>query len=213
MAKVGQLVKAGMAEELGHRLAGHPNFFVTTVTRLPAAETDAFRQKLFTSRARLVMVKRRLGQRAAQALKVDGLSELFEGSVGLVLAGDDVLIAAKTLVEFRKTHEEQLTVRGAVIDGQLLDRARVEQLASLPPRPVLLTQVVFTVESPIADVLATLEQLIGDLAWVMEQAAAMKPASTPAEAASGPAPVSEPPPAPAPEADGGPPPEPAPPTT
>ena len=169
------MVKETGVQEVSARLSEHPNFFVAAVNRLPAVEADAFRLKLFASRARLLMVKRKLGQRALEPLKISGLADLLEGSVGLVLSGDDPLSVARIIIEFRKTHEEQLIVRGAVIDGQLLDHARVEQLAQLPPKPILLAQVVATLESPIADVIFTLERLIGDIAWTLEQAAAAKP--------------------------------------
>ncbi|MBI2105172.1 MAG: 50S ribosomal protein L10 [Candidatus Omnitrophica bacterium] len=175
MARVGRMVKEAGVEELSTALSSRPNFFVAGVNRLPASDADAFRKQLSGSQARLVVVKRRLGRRAVERLKIDGLANLFEGSVGIVLAGDDALLAAKLLVEFRKAHEERLSVRGGVIDGQLLDPARVEELAQLPPKPVLLAQVVLTLESPLADVIFTLERLIGDIAWLAEQAAAAKP--------------------------------------
>ena len=186
MAKAGQIVKEGSVSEIASRLSEQPDFFITAVNRLPSVDTDAFRKKLFTGKSRLLMIKRRLGKRAVEPLKITGLAELLEGSVGLVFSGDDPLQTAKLIVEFRKTREERLMVLGAVIDGQLLDKARVEQLAALPPKPVLLTQVVFTVESLLSDVIFTLEQLIGDVAWLAEQAAAAKPAEAPnaAEAAA-----------------------------
>jgi len=199
MAGVGRMVKESIVEHVNTQLAERPNVFVASVNRLPAPETDAFRQKLHASRARLIMVKRRLGKRAFEQLKVEGLDQLLEGSVGLILVGEEFLAAAKILIEFRKTHEEQIKVRGAVVDGQLCDKQRVEQLASLPPKPVLLAHVVATLESPMADVIFTIERLIGDIAWVAEQAAAAKPAAAapaPAEAAPA-APES-----PAPEAQG-----------
>lgn len=184
MASVGRMVKESITKEIATQLAERPNFFVTAVNRLPAADADALRQKLFASKARLVLIKRRLGRRAIEPLKLAGLNELFEGSVGLVLVGDDVLPAAKLIVDFHKAHEEQLGIRGAVIDGQVLAKHYVEQLASLPARPVLLAQVVATIEFPLADVIFTLERLLGDLAWVIEQAAAAKPAAAPASANS-----------------------------
>ena len=199
MAGVGRMVKESIVEHVNTQLAERPNVFVASVNRLPAPETDAFRQKLHASQARLIMVKRRLGKRAFEQLKVEGLDQLLEGSVGLILVGEEFLAAAKILIEFRKTHEEQIKVRGAVVDGQLCDKQRVEQLASLPPKPVLLAHVVATLESPMADVIFTIERLIGDIAWVAEQAAAAKPAAAapaPAEAAPA-APES-----PAPEAQG-----------
>jgi len=193
MAKAGQIVKESSVSEIASRLSEGPNFFITAVNRLPSVDTDAFRQKLFTSKSRLLMIKRRLGKRAVEPLKIAGLAELLEGSVGLVFSGDDPLQTAKLIVDFRKTREERLMVLGAVIDGQLLDKARVEQLAALPPKPVLLAQVVFTVESPLSDVIFMLEQLIGDVAWLAEQAAAAKPAepTKAAEAAQPTAPTGE----------------------
>ena len=171
------MVKESMVAELSSRLSKQPNFFVTTINRLPAIEADALRKKLHASQARVVVTTRRLGLRAIERLGIAGLSDLFQGSVALVLTGEDVLPTAKTIVEFRKAHEERLAVRGAVVDGRLLDQRTVEELASLPPKPVLLAHVVTTIEAPIAEVIFTVERLIGDLAWVVEQAAEKKPAT------------------------------------
>lgn len=179
MANVGRMVKGASVEELSARFAERPNVFVTSVNRLPAADADTFRRQLFASQGRLVVVKRRLGQRAIERLKFPGLAGLLDGTVGLVFSGADPLATAKLIVDFRKAHAEQLAVRGAVIDGQLLDTARVEELAQLPPRPMLLAQVAALIEAPIADLIMTLERLIGDVAWLVEQAAAATPAKTP----------------------------------
>jgi len=177
MASVGRLVKERMAQACVEELTQHPSFLVTSILKLPASEANLLRRRLSESRGRLFMVKRRLGLRAASELKVAGLESLFQGSVGLVLAGDDVLPAAKTVVEFIKEHGAQIALRGGLVDGQLLDVMRVEELASLPPKPVLLAQVLGTIEAPIADVIFTLERLIGDLAWLAEEAAKTKPAA------------------------------------
>ena len=175
MPRVGRMVKESILQEIATELSKHPNFFVTRVNRLSASDADALRQKLHASKAKFLLVQRRLGLRAITGLKIPGVDELFEGSVGLVLPSEDVLPIAKTIVEFIKGHEDQLAVRGGILDGAFLDRSRVEQLASLPPKPVLLAQVVFTIESPLSDVILTIEQLIGDVAWLAEQAAISKP--------------------------------------
>lgn len=174
MASVGRMVKESIVEELSTALSKQPNFFVTSITRLPASEADVFRRKLSASQAHLIMVNRRLGRRVLKPLNIAGLQELLEGSVGFVLAGGDVLPIAKLIVEFRKAHAEGIAVRGALIDGALLDTPAVETLASLPPKPMLLAQVVATIESPIADLIFTIERLIADVAWVVEQAAKPK---------------------------------------
>lgn len=187
MANVGRLVKESSVRELSSSLEEQPDFLITTVNRLPAAEADRLRRQLSGSRARLLVVKRTLGCRTVEHLNLSGASEgivkLLEGTVGFVLPGDDVLPAAKTIVEFIKAHEDQLAVRGAFIDGQLLDKSRVEQLASLPPKPVLLAQVLATIESSISQLIFTVEQLIGDVIWAADEAAGKKPTAAEATVA------------------------------
>lgn len=179
MSTVGRLVKESIVEDVSSHLSEESNVFVTAVNRLKASDADVFRQKLYATHAHLIVVKRRLGQRTVSQLKITGLPELLEGSVGLIFAKGDVLPTAKLIMEFRKTHEEQLIVRGALVDGQLLDTARVEALAKLPPKPVLLAEVLGMIEAPIAQLIMTIEQLIGDVAWIAEQAAAAKPQPAP----------------------------------
>lgn len=182
MAQVGRTVKEVMVRELTEALKARPNFFVAAVGPLPAAETDTLRKRLRGANAQLLVVKRRLGLRGLSALKLNGQTgELFAGSVGLVLPQDDVVQAAKLLVEFAKTHDALITVRGGWVEGQLFDRKHLEELAALPPRPQLLAQLVWTIESPMADVIFTVERLIGDLAWMLEQAAATRPSAAPQE--------------------------------
>ena len=173
---VGRAVKESMVEELQAHLAERPNVFVTTVNRLPAAEADQLRKKLHASSARMVMVKRRLGKRTMEHLNIAELAKQLEGSIGLIFVGDDVVPPAKLLVDFQKAHEQQVSVRAAMIEGQFLDQARVTQLAQLPPRPVLLAEVLGTIEAPLSSLIFTIEQLIGDIAWNLEQLAAKKPA-------------------------------------
>lgn len=179
MAQAGRLVKETLVQEITARLTERPNFVVTTVNRLSAPEADDLRRKLSVSQAQFLLVKRSLGLLAIKSLKISNIDALLAGQVGLVLPGDDVAQTLKAIVDFIKTHEEKLGVRGAWVDGQVMDKKTVEQLAALPPRPVLLAQVVGTLEAPIADVIFTLERLIGDIAWIAEQASEKKPTAAP----------------------------------
>ena len=165
------MLKEGMVEELARELSERPNLFVTSVNRLTGSDASALRQKLGASQARFVMVKRRIGLRTLARLKLSEVGELVGGSVAFVVTSDDALPIAKELTEFIKAHENQLTVRGAWIDGQLLDSGRVEALAKLPSKPILLAQVVGSIESPLQAVISTVERLIGDLAYAIEQVA------------------------------------------
>jgi large subunit ribosomal protein L10 len=171
-----------MVAELQQALTDRSHIFVASVSGLRAAETDSFRQKLHAFEARLLMVKRTLARRTIDGLDHAGLAEALEGSVGLILARGDALATAKLLFDFRKSREAQLSLRAAVVDGQFLDAARVEQFAKLPPKPQLLAELVNAIESPIVDVVSTIERLIGDLMYAIEQLGNQRPAAAPAGA-------------------------------
>lgn len=181
MAKVGRLLKEHMVEELTRQLSERPQVFVARVGRLTALGADELRRKLHASRATFQMVKRRIGLRTFEQLQLNDTAAFLQGSVGLVLTADDPTPIAKELVEFIASHEGQLTLCGARIDGEVLDARRVEVLAKLPLRPVLLAEVVGAIEGPLAAVIGTLERLLGDLAWIIEQIATRKSATTGAQ--------------------------------
>ena len=158
MAKVGRLVKDLLIKELSDALQQRPAFFVTTVQGLPATDADTLRKQLYGMQSRMVMIKRTLGLRGLSALNLSGASELLAGSVALVLPGEDMFPAAKLLVEFAKASADKLVIRGAWVDGQLLDKQRLEEFANLPPKPQLIAQVIGGVESPMAGLVLTIEK-------------------------------------------------------
>ena len=181
MAKVGRLVKELMVQELSEALREHPNWFVTSLGRLEATEADALRKRLRATDATLLMVKRTLGLRGISALGIDGAQTLFTGSVGLVLTSEEAPKIAKIIVEFAKANEDKLIIRGGLVDGQLLDQKRVEELAHLPSKPELIARLIGVLESPIVSVVMVLEQVLGEPAWVLEEASKQQPAAAPAQ--------------------------------
>ena len=172
MPKVGRLVKEVMVQELTSQLRARQNFFVAGIGRLSATEADTLRKRLQGMQARMLMVKRTIGLQGLTALKIDGgVTRMLEGSVALVFPGEDMVPAAKLLADFAKQEQEKLTIRGGLVDGRVLDVRQFTELAGLPPKPQLMAQLVGILEFPLADVVFTLERVLGELPWVLEEAA------------------------------------------
>ena len=171
MAQAGKLLKEAMARELRDELGRRPNFVVTSLGGLQAVEADALRKQLSTVKARMLMVKRTIGARVLSGLEGNGkTSELLAGSVVLVLSEQDAGPAAKILSRFAKSHEGKLAVRGGWVEGRLLDAAAMEELASLAPKPQLIAQLIGTLESPVTDLIFTIEAIPSELVWILEEA-------------------------------------------
>jgi len=204
MANAGRLIKELMVEELSDALRQSPNVFVTSVGRLPAGETDTLRKQLRSVHARLRLVKRSLVLRSLSGEDHPEVSGLLGGSVALVFPHEDVLPTAKVIVEFARSHEDELVIRGGWVEGQLLDPHHVKELATLPSTPQLIAQLIGLIDYPMTDLIWTMERVLGEIAWVLEEAsksvepvepAAETPESTPASRSEPATPAAETPPA------------------
>jgi large subunit ribosomal protein L10 len=61
-----------------------------------------------------------------------------------------------------------LQIKLGVLEGQVIQADAIEELASLPPRDVLLARVVGSVQSPLAGLVGVLSATIRSLAYVLQ---------------------------------------------
>ena len=91
---------------------------------------------------------------------------------------DSVLAAAaaKTLSDFART-SRKLVLRGAYLDGEAFDADGVRQLATLPSRDQLLTNLVSQMLSPVSGFASVLAQLPRSLVVALDQVRIQKEAA------------------------------------
>ena len=114
---------------------------------LTAGQFDAFRSAVRAVDGRCRVAKNRLAKRAIEGTTYAHLEALLEGPTALILGFDDPVAIAKATVKFAGD-VEALEIRGAVLDGAALPPAEVKALADLPPRDVLLAQVLAVMQAP-----------------------------------------------------------------
>ena len=146
-------------ELLTAKLASAQTLYVTDFSGLTVEKMTEFRRRLRAAGARYVVVKNTLAKRALAAGNITGLeADLLKGPVGLVLAGDDPLPAAKVLGEFAKAHEKP-AVKAGLVDGRQVAPAYVKRLGELPGREALLGQLVGALNGILYQVVGSLEAL------------------------------------------------------
>ena len=94
------------------------------------------------------VVKNKLALRAAKGTSAEKLAAHFEGPVAVAIAYDDLPAAAKALTTFFKTKPNMLTVKGAVVDGALVDASGVDALAKMPGLPELRATLLALINTP-----------------------------------------------------------------
>lgn len=145
-------------ETLTADFAKSANMYITDFSGLDVAKMTEFRRRLRAAGARYVVVKNTLAQRALAANRISAFDAHLKGPVGLVLAGQDPLAAAKVLGEFAKEFEKP-AVKAGLVDGKAVSPEYVKRLGQLPPKDVLLGQFAGALNGVLYQVVGALEAL------------------------------------------------------
>ena len=168
--------KDAVIAEVQQLLTDTENVFVSDYRGLTVAELAELRGKLRESGAQFKIVKNTLGGIAADKSGREPVKELLTGPTGVTFCGDDMVGAAKALADFAKTHP-QLEVRGGLLDASLIDAAGVKAIAGLPPRDVLIAQLVGTMAAPMSGLVTVLQGTISGFVRALDQVAQQRAAA------------------------------------
>ncbi len=116
---------------------------------LSVAEQNEMRKGLRAQDVGYMVAKKTLIRRALDAAKFKGeLSEL-EGEIALVYGADE-LAPARELATFVKKFSEHLSFAGGVFGGMYVDKAKIGEIAAIPPMETLRAQFVQLINSPLS---------------------------------------------------------------
>lgn len=115
---------------------------------LSVGETMDLRGKLFGENTHYTVVKKTLWKLATDNAKITGTAPAV-GEELAVVWGEDLLAPARLSYEFAKTHKETFGILGGVFDGEFKDAKAMMEIATIPPREVLLSQLAYLLKSPI----------------------------------------------------------------
>ena len=147
--------KEASIEELRERIKSAQSLFLTNYAGLTVGEITKLRGELRKDGNTYAVVKNTLFKRAAGEALAKLLEEFLAGPTGIVFAGKDPVAPAKALKQFSDA-TKPVEVKAAYIDGQVVDKAQVNVLASLPPRTELLAKLVGSLASPMRGLVTVL---------------------------------------------------------
>ena len=157
------------------RLAANAQTLVMAEYRgITVADMTKLRVDARSKGVTLSVLKNTLARRAVAGSTFEIVADQMTGPL-IYGFSTDAVNAAKVVSDFSKTNDK-LVIRGGATGGKALDVNGVKQLASIPPKEVLLAQLLGLMQSPIsrtARVLAALAEKRGGSAEpAAEEAAA-----------------------------------------
>ena len=130
-------------------------------------DDTAFRRSLREGGMKYYVAKNTFIKLAAHGKEIDALDPFLEGTTAVVFGSDPVALA-KAVVDFAKDHKA-IKVKAGLMDGVLLPAEKLDALAKLPSREVLLAQVVGGMQAPLTGFAGALQGLLRNLVHVLDQ--------------------------------------------
>ena len=107
---------------------------------LTVKEVQELRRSVREAGASMKVYKNTLVHIALEDAELPTLDDMLNGPSAFVSAGSDVAAAAKAVKEFAKSNEN-LQIKGGLMEGKAVTAAEVEAIASLPSREELLAHI------------------------------------------------------------------------
>lgn len=160
--------KEAAVAELAEMLSSAKSLVITDYKGLDVASITELRRKMREAGVEYKVVKNTLARLAANNAKVDSINEHLVGPTAIAFGVEDAVSPAKVLVDFAKDHET-LEIKGGALNGEVISLDKVKSLAEIPPRDVLLAQVLAGMKSPISGLVNVLQGNLRGFVQVLNQ--------------------------------------------
>lgn len=159
--------KVAAVEKIKTDMAESQAVFVTDYRGLKVSQLGDLRSRLREVGTEYKVVKNTLTSLAADANDIAGLKELLVGPTAVAYAKEDPVATAKALSDFAR-ESRVLKIRGALLEGSIIEPEQVQELADLPPREVLLAKVVGGIQAPISGFVSVLHGSLRQFVYALD---------------------------------------------
>jgi len=135
---------------------------------LTVAQVTRLRRNLREAGVTLRVAKNTLIRIAAQAEGVKGLDPYLNGPTVVAFSSDPVA-PAKKLTEFiAKEKNVKFELKAAYLDGEVFGADKIKVIAELPPREVLISQVIAGVQAPLVGVVSAVNGILSGVVYAID---------------------------------------------
>jgi len=160
--------KVETVEALRERLEGARSAILTEYRGLTVSQLADLRRQLKAVSAEYTVVKNTLARRAIRGSSLEKVSRYLTGPTALAFSRRDAVALAKALQAFQRGNPA-LQIKAGYVEGTILAPEEVRALADLPPKEVLLGQVVGAFQAPLLGLVTTLEGVLRTFISLVDQ--------------------------------------------
>ena len=163
-------LKQPIVQEIAGQVEGAQSVVVVDYRGLTVAEDTALRKELREAGITYKVYKNTLMNFAFKGTEFEALSEVLEGPSAISISKDDATAPARIISKFAKT-APALEVKAGVVEGDYYDANGMKAIAAIPGRQELLSKLLGSLQSPVANFARVISQIAENGGAVSSEAA------------------------------------------
>jgi large subunit ribosomal protein L10 len=156
-------VKGLVQKQLEKAFSGVSEFLVVSIKGINGVDNNVMRGGLRQKNIRVSVVKNTLARNAYKSMGVKVSDGLFTGPCAIVYGGDSIVDVAKQVQTWAKKLKE-LEVKGAFLDGEVMDSKGAMAISKMPSRAELQGRIVRAAMSPGANIASAIASPASNIA-------------------------------------------------
>lgn len=162
-------------DSLVEKIKSSEAVYIVEYRGLTVSKSTAVRRAVRNSEGEMKVTKNTLMRIALREAEIPTADSIDTGPNAYVFAYKDIAATAKALRDFGKEKgNEALVIKGGIMGGKLLSKEEVMALADLPPREVLIAQLLGVLNGPIRSFVTVLSGPARGLVTALSQIAENK---------------------------------------
>ena len=161
--------KAETLDELRSQIKNSKVIAIVNFHGLSVFLASNLRREIRKSGASYMVAKKTLIRKALLEFPFEGEMPVMDGEIALAFASENPEILAKILQDFAKKNKDMINLQGGLFENRYIDGKTMVMLANIPPRDVLLTQLVGVLAGPMRNMAGVLQGPIRDFVSVVSK--------------------------------------------
>ena len=158
MAKVE--LKQPVVAEIAEVIDGAQSAVLVDYRGLTVEQDTELRKRLRAAGVTYKVYKNTMMNFAFKGTDFEALAPYLNGPSALAVSKTDATAPAREIAEFLKTAKNlKLEIKGGVVEGKAFDAAGIEEIAKIPGREALISRLLGSMQSPIANLARVLNQI------------------------------------------------------
>ena len=156
MAKVE--LKQPIVQKIADEVSNASSVVLVNYRGITVEQDTALRKQLREAGVTYKVYKNTMMKRAFEGTAYAELDPFLEGTNAIAIGTDDVTAPARIICKFSKDNKV-LEVKAGVVEGDFYSAETVNELAAIPSREVLLSRLLGSMQSPIANFARVIKQI------------------------------------------------------